>query len=366
MDLKDINKRIVDRHDVFYWQAERKITEEEAGAIWKDRHSAIKNDELLKVVNSALKEDLCVSIDDVDPNKQESLGNVNSNRVGHLKSGKDVIIRCHPKGVENGYFFVESSVANLLRQHGLPSYYTYAIHECKSPTDCAFQVIEKLPGQAVQKFIESNPQDEDSIVFEIGKTMAKVHKIKVKGFGPFNNEKAKDGVLVGICPTLYDFVVAGLDFDLKTLVDYSIISKSQAIKFKELFSKDNPLLQCKQPILVHNDFADWNLLTDGKTISGIIDLDECVGGDPMLDLACWSTFFDSSRLDTFLKGYFSIAKKPTNFEKKFQLFRLRYSISKMTLRVRRYTYDKNEAFRQKTEIGKGHLKDSATYFGIGE
>ncbi len=84
----------------------------------------------------------------------------------------------------------------------------------------------------------------------------------------------------------------------------------------------------------------------------------------MCDLGCWSTFFDTSRLDTFLKGYFSIAPKPEHFEEKFQLFRLRYNISKMTLRVRRYTYDKNEAFKKKIDLGRTHLKDSAEYFGI--
>ena len=49
IDLKDINKRIIDRSDCFYWQTDRKITVEEQALIWKDRHSTISNDELLKI-----------------------------------------------------------------------------------------------------------------------------------------------------------------------------------------------------------------------------------------------------------------------------------------------------------------------------
>ncbi len=364
MDLKSINKRIVDRKDVFYWQAERKISEEEAGEIWKDRHAGIKNDELVKDVNSSLKNDECVSIDEVDPNKQEINGSVNSNRVGHLKSGKDVIIRCHPKGVENGYFYVESLVAKLLIENGLPSYHTYAIHDCEGKDDCAFQVIEKIKGTVVEWFLKDHPEQEKNIVFEIGKTMAQIHKVKVDGFGPFDNKLAKSGKLKGIHNSFYDSVVAGLEYDLETLAKYAVISQEKANGFRKLFSKENPLLQCNQAVLVHNDFADWNMLTDGKKINGIIDLDECVASDPVTDIACWSLFFKPERLQKFLNGYFSVAKKPSDFDDKFQLLRLRYSLSKMTLRTRRYTYEKSDFMKNMIETGKQHLNDGAKYFGV--
>lgn len=365
MNYNSINKRIIDRSDIFYWQAERKISEEEAATIWKDRHSSIKNEELIQMVNKELKNDTCISIDPTHPNNQESLGSVNSNRVGHLASGKDVIIRCHPKGIKNGYFYVESLVADLLIKNGLPSYKTYTIHECKNSNDCAFQVIEKINGIAIQKFLEKNPEMENKIMFAMGKTLAKINKIKVEGYGPFDNELAKKGQLKGIHSTFYDSVVAGLEFDLNVLVEYNVISSSQATSFRKLFSKDNPLLQDCQPVLVHNDFVDWNSLTDGQSVNGIIDLDECVASDPLSDLACWSLFFDSeNRKKHFFDGYFSIAEKRENFEDKFQLLRLRYSLSKMTLRTRRYNYDQSEFLKARIEAGKANLKESAEYFKL--
>ena len=56
VDLNEVNKRIADRSDCFYWQTDRKISAEEAAVIWKDRHSAISNDELLEKVNNELPE----------------------------------------------------------------------------------------------------------------------------------------------------------------------------------------------------------------------------------------------------------------------------------------------------------------------
>lgn len=363
INYEDINKRIVDRNDLFYWQAERKITEAESASIWKDRHSAIKNKSLIKAVNKVLKEVKCTAIDEVDATKQESSGSVNSNRVGHLGNGQDVIIRCHPRGVQNGYFYVESLVAKLLIDKGLPSYKTYAIHECTSKKDCAFQVIERIQGTTVQRYLKEHPEKENDMMFEMGKTMATMHKINVEGFGPFDNKLAKQGMLKGIHDTFYDSVVAGLDFDLTTLTEHKIITKKQAQAFKKLFSKDNPLLTCKQAVLVHNDFVDWNVLTDGKVINGILDLDECVASDPLCDVACWTLFFDDKRQKAFLDGYFSVATKPKNFEKKFRLLQLRYSLTKMTLRARRYSYEQSDFMKNLIEVGKGHLKASAEYFG---
>ena len=57
MNKNEINKRISDRTECFYWQTDRKISAEEAAIIWKDRHSAITNEELLDKINLQLKED---------------------------------------------------------------------------------------------------------------------------------------------------------------------------------------------------------------------------------------------------------------------------------------------------------------------
>lgn len=65
-------------------------------------------EELLDKINNELEEDKLAYIKPFDENAQTSLGNVNLIRVGVLQSGKEVIIRCHPKGVKNGYFYAES------------------------------------------------------------------------------------------------------------------------------------------------------------------------------------------------------------------------------------------------------------------
>lgn len=363
MNLNEINQRISDRSDCFYWQTDRKISAEEAAMIWKDRHSAITNDELLKNINSELKDDKLSYIKPFDENAQTSLGNVNSIRVGVLESGKEVIIRCHPKGVRNGYFYAESLASNIALDNGIPAYKTYCIHELESDTDISYQVIEKLDGDTVQFCLKGNPEKEEQLVIEMGKTMAFLHKIKVAGFGPFDNEQAKKGILVGKHKSLKDSINAGLDENLERLVKYNILDKEVADKIKKLF-EDNELLNSNDSVLIHNDFADWNLLTDGNTITGVIDWDECVAGNPIQEIACWSTFFDPERIKPFLKGYFSETPMYDNFDEIFQLMRLRYTISKMALRIKRYTYEQTPFLKSMLEKGEKHLEELFKIFNL--
>ncbi len=363
MNLREINERISDRNDCFYWQTDRKISAEEAGMIWRDRHSAITNEELLDKINAQLTKEKLVFIKPLDLNAQTSLGNVNSIRVGVLESGKEVIIRCHPKGVKNGYFHAESEAAKLALENGIPAYKTYCIHDLEDEDDISYQVIEKLDGDTVQFALKNNSEKEDLLVYDMGKTMARLHKIEVVGFGPFNNELAKEGKLVGRHSSLRESVNAGLDENLERLVKYNVITQEIANKMKGLF-EDNDLLNSDVSVLIHNDFADWNLLTDGDTITGVIDWDECVAGNPIQEIACWSTFFDPERIKPFLKGYFSETKVYDNFEEMFQLMRLRYTISKMALRTKRYTYEKTEFLKGMIEKGTKHLEELSEIFNL--
>ncbi|MDA1079799.1 MAG: aminoglycoside phosphotransferase family protein [bacterium] len=358
-----MNTSIADRKNVFYWQTDRAIEPEEAGVIWADRHRYFTDAEVLEQVNKFLTGEKLVSLEPFDSGAQTNLGNVNSVRVGTVTSGKEVVIRCHPKGVANGYFHAEALAAATAQKAGLPSFESLLVHDYEGGEDFAFHVIEKLPGTAIKVWLESHPDDEANQLIEIGKMMAQLHQTKVDGFGPFDNTKAMAGSLVGLHTSLVEAVNASLAFNLTVLVSENIISATQKDQVTKLLV-DNPLLEQPQAVLVHNDFADWNLLTDGRSITGILDWDECVAGSPIGDIACWSTFFEPSRLEKFLEGYWQVAEKPPHFQETFELLRLRYVVSKMTLRIRRYSWEKSEFIKEKIETGKTHLVNSMGYFGI--
>ena len=191
LDMEKINAGIADRSDVFYWQTDRAVEPADAGHIWADRHRYFTDGDLVETVNTALGEDKLTSIEPLDLDAQTNLGNVNSVRTGLLTSGKEVIVRCHPKGVRNGYFHAEATAAHKAKEAGLPSFDTLAVHDYEGGNDFAFHVLEKLSGTAIKKWLEAHPDDEAVLLTQIGKMMARLHQVKVDGFGPFDNERAK-------------------------------------------------------------------------------------------------------------------------------------------------------------------------------
>ena len=363
--IEEINNNIIDRTNTFYWQTDRSLTPQEAGIIWADRHKNFTDDEIFININKTLSKDNQIKeLVSLNLEAQENIGNVNSVRIAILASGKQVIIRLHPKGIRNGYFHAESLAAYISKEHNIPSYSTISIHDFESANDFSFQVIEKLAGSAIKKWLEKYPNDENKLLFEVGQTLAKVNQIKVTNFGPFSNEKAKKNVLIGLHESYAKAIQAGLDFNLIVLKENDMLTDIQINKIEKLFSDENPSLRCSQPVLIHNDFADWNLLTDGNKVTGVIDWDECVGGDFISEIACWSTFFEPSRLNLMLNGYWTIRDKPADYQDRFELLRLRYILSKMTLRIRRYSWDPSDFIREKISTGKIHLSESLKFFNI--
>lgn len=334
-DIEDINALITDRSDCFYWQTDRAIDPSVAGGIFAKRHELITDDELTTIVRNTVDEKFqLISRKDED---QNNLGNVNAVRAGSIGSRK-VIIRVHPKGLENGYFWAEKMAAGIAANHGLPSYQTLVVQDIDAQHPFAFMVIEKLPGQAISKFLELNSEKTDGLTREAGRMMGRLHQIPVDGFGFFDNQKAKQGLLQGKKTTYKDHVLAGLDFNLRVMVEFKFISDKEKEVIRNFFHVSS-LSAISQATIVHNDFADWNLLTDGEKVTGILDWDESHAGDPIADFGCWTTFYDMQRFKVFLQGYQEVATLPKDFESKLWYYRLRYLISKLTLRARRLSWD---------------------------
>ena len=157
---------------------------------------------------------------------------------------------------------------------------------------------------------------------------------------------------------------AALTANVNCLVDAKLLAPHQVQAILYLFGDDNELLDRKQAVLVHNDIADWNVLTDGQSITALLDWDECVASHPTADIACWSLFFDTERLEPFLDGYWQVAPKSSDFGDMLALMRFRYALSKMALRVKRFSYDPSDFVKERIVSGNVHLTASLKHFAI--
>lgn len=325
------------RDHSFYWQTDRKISELQIKQIFLDRHSYFNEKSAKAAIEFGMKKKV---IKLIPPIKS---GSINSVVKATLEDGTEVIMRMHPNGLKNGYFWAEKAMADAAQKVGVRTYKTYAIDTSKKQFPFDYMIISCEPGKNMKNSGPYEPAVDKLLIEDTGRLMALTHSVKTKKYGFFNNEIAKKtGELVGIHEVWKEHVYASLSDNLDYLICKKAISKDEREKIERVFKENDHLIECDSPRLVHNDIADWNQLTDGKKITAFIDWDEGFSGDPICDFSTYSVFFDDTRLKNLIIGYETVAKLPKDFEEKFHIYRLRYIISKLTLRTKRSMFDTSE------------------------
>lgn len=337
---------LTDRKHCFYWQTDRILS----GALYVT-HFLKRHDipvaELKRVLRGK-------RVEIIAPDAGMNKGNVNIVRKVII-DGNSFVARIHPPGIKNGYFYVEKVALDECAKKQIPAPIVKEIHEAVDERDMDYMLMTVMPGTNMHVYLETDKSAEHTLLFDAGVQMAKIHEISVEKFGSFDNAIAKEkNKLVGLHDNYHDFIWTGLLENLDRLIHFQILDESQKEKIQKVFETHNfePL---DGPRLIQNDMADWNVLTDGDKLTAVLDWDECHAGDPIADIACWSTFYSIDRLIHFLKGYTSIHALPADYDQRFHFYRLRYTVSKMALRCKRYDVDPSEFVREKIEIGKQAL-----------
>ncbi|HYK08229.1 MAG TPA: aminoglycoside phosphotransferase family protein [Candidatus Eisenbacteria bacterium] len=344
---------LTDRTRCFYWQTDRQLSPNDYLRIFLKRHD-FPQEELTRVLKNDIHSLPTDTLQLIPADENVVKGNVNIVRKISI-NGTQYVVRVHPKGVKNGYFYVEKVALDLAKQHGLPVPEILEIHEAENDNDMDLALMSVVEGNTMDVLLSKDNSPEKALLFQAGTLMAKVHDIRVDGFGFFDNTIAKkENKLIGIHKTNNEFIHVALEENLQRLVALSVSTQQEVQKMQDIMDTYS-FESVDGARIVHNDFADWNLLTNGTEITGILDWDECCGGDPIADLACWSMFFNIDRYEHFLKGYESLAKLPDDYEKRFHYYRLRYAISKMALRAKRFLVDPSEEMKAKMHIGKEAL-----------
>lgn len=217
-----------------------------------------------------------------------------------------------------------------------------------------FQIQEVLKGNDPEQKNNWKKEDYDNLSFELGVNTAKIHNIKIEGWGQFDEKSALEGKLQATDNSFYDYLVTCLDSDLEYLIKDHVITSKSAIKTQELFHSNKKIINnTLKGSLVHHDLADHNITYEGKHLTGIFDWETAVVADPILDLAScptWRTHYP--REEKLLEGYQTVNPLPKDFEAKKNLYLLRTMLWKMVFAIRMniMTPERKQRFNSILEI----------------
>jgi len=190
--------------------------------------------------------------------------------------------------------------------------------------------------------LDIDSENFSEIILDLGRKTAEYHNLKISeatGFGCIDTEFLnKKNQIRGLCDSWKDYIDLNLEDHLNLAKDYKAIKPEELKAIKELFKKNSEALDFQSNMcLLHGDLASHNIFVENHKITGIIDWEDGLLGDPLFDISMFASFYRMEEfLDFFIEGYGEIRniEKDNLFYIKFWLYYLRISIAKGVLRFK--------------------------------
>lgn len=260
-------------------------------------------------------------------------------------AGHDVFVRIEDGPERDDYMAVESWVLERVRALGIPTPRVHASDATRTALPFAWQCLERIPAPDLNQLWKAGRLDEAAIAHHLGSLVARWQALPVAGFGPFDVARlAGDGALHGLHARYVDYFETRLDDHLAFLVARGLLDASTTARMRAAIDAHRDLLALPSSCLVHKDLALWNVLGDERTVAAVIDWDDCIGGDPMDDLALLGCFHDGAFLRAAFAGYASVRPLPADAIPRFWLHLLRNMLFKAVIRVGAGYFDHDSAF----------------------
>lgn len=255
---------------------------------------------------------------------------------------KSYVVRLNiPQATEPSYeFLIDEWVYGVLKAKGIPSLFVYVVDLSRSQFPFDYEIIEYANGEQLSLLQDPATQYLPPVVFSsLGQMLAKVHSIPITDFGPIHVASlfpVKNGKMSvrGVHKSWKDYIFCNLDEHVEFCRQIGAISSQESERIIKLFNHLSSFFILKKSFLLHGDLGNHNIIADGKKITALIDWEDCMGGDPIFDLAYWGTFFRDHYRSQVLEGYCQEKLLPKDFEIRYWLYYLRISLSKTVHRHR--------------------------------
>jgi aminoglycoside phosphotransferase (APT) family kinase protein len=179
----------------------------------------------------------------------------------------------------------------------------------------------KLPGTTVGAISGTIPEAELADVYrQMGALLAQLHAIGQEAYGYRTTE------ILDPQPTNEAQMKATLQRVSRYYLDSTGDRELYEAAREYVGARTELFALCRRPVLLHNDFHEGNVMValtpHGPVLSGLIDVENAMAGDPVADLSKthgYSIRDNRVKLDGFFEGYGEV---PVEWERRFRLFQL--------------------------------------------
>jgi aminoglycoside phosphotransferase (APT) family kinase protein len=219
---------------------------------------------------------------------------------------------------ERSRFVGEALAYRLLREIGLPVPHLITVDESRQHLPFPYLIVSRIPGQTLVE-CWGNPQD-SMLAEQAGSLLAHIHDITFPRFGPLmvevdraqpNYTHWRNYVQAyferAAHPTLTAGLITPAQYDQITLHLRQMRASLDRLRFGHL---------------VHGDYHAENLLTAEGHITGVLDFEWAISGDPVWDFVLleeWEATAPGSSA-AFLGGYMAVRPLDKDHARRLHLY----------------------------------------------
>lgn len=206
----------------------------------------------------------------------------------------------------------------------------YTQDKLKTIDNRSYMIVEEIPGKSLRETSdEISPKDRQKILYEAGKDISKLNRIKVEGVGLLKG--VKNGTLYSEGQNYNDFFLNNMTQEIKELLELGVLDEKIVQKIKTTIKEKKHLLDIKgNSWLAHGDFCPDHIYQKNGVYTGIIDLGDVRGTSRYHDLA-HIYFYDykNENFEYVANGYFNDSPISSDQLDKIKFEALLIGISKL-------------------------------------
>lgn len=264
--------------------------------------------------------------------ERERIINGESNEVYSvtIEGGQELIVRIYHG--EKNRFERENWALDRSREKGVPVPEMLHIRSVKDAGALLQVCVEtKLPGVSLQEYRDESGQDKrervSKMLHALGAELMKVHSVKTDGWGALDKEGK--GKYQSVSELIDRDVIERKDDILEALKekpeDFQLVERAFHILQNEAATFDS-----EQPCLIHNDLSPEHVLVEHDRISGLIDFESALGGDPLLEFALWDFKHGAKYpLKDIIEGYGKQELFTEDFERRLNFWKIYRSLASL-------------------------------------
>jgi aminoglycoside phosphotransferase (APT) family kinase protein len=217
---------------------------------------------------------------------------------------EDRVVRFQVTELPHHKFRTEKIAYDLLRGSEIPVPQVLVLDESQALVPCAFLITTRLPGETIyDSWNGLDTKTREHLAFESGRYQALLHQHTLPAFGGLS-QLAEGGF-----PTWRAYLEAYVVRHARQAHDEQLLDTPTTTRIEQLLRRFQPLLDLVTTgSLLHRDYHFENILQQEGKVTGIVDFEWAMSGDPVFDCRIDATLAEcAGSVEPFYTGYASIS-----------------------------------------------------------